>query len=63
MQVEKVIVGVLLTSMALMPAHAPVSLEIWNLLRIYPYTTRFRFYSSLQVCMCKTSEPAQHAGS
>lgn len=49
LQVESVIVGVLLPGMALMPAHAPLSLEIWSLLRIFPCTTRFRFYNSLQV--------------
>lgn len=49
MQVEKVVVGVLLPGMALMPAHAPLSLELWSLLRSFPYDTRFRFYHRVQV--------------
>lgn len=42
------VVGVLLPGMALMPAHAPLSLELWSLLRSFPYDIRFRFYNSVQ---------------
>ena len=42
-------IGVLLPSQSLIPAHTALSMELWAVLRLFPYTTRFRFYHSVQV--------------
>ena len=49
-QVQDVVNGLLLPAMMLVPAHPALMLEAWNVLQLFAYPMRFRFYHLLQAC-------------
>jgi THO complex subunit 2 len=43
-EIEKVIEKVLLPGLSLIPANPGISSELWELIKVFPYTTRYRLY-------------------
>ena len=46
---EELAGGCLLPALALTPANPALAAEVWALLRLLPYATRWRLYSGLRV--------------
>ena len=49
-QVEELAGDCLLPALALTPANPALAGEVWALLRLLPYTTRWRLYNRLKAC-------------
>ncbi|KAK9815918.1 hypothetical protein WJX72_011962 [[Myrmecia] bisecta] len=51
---EEILSRILLPAMTMVPANPAVVMEVWAILQLFPYTTRFRLYAELRALIRQT---------